>query len=158
MWSTSSDSQALQETKKNFRESLVKGWFLHPLNWVQRLQSKLKHRLIKTTHFAFPDFAKGQKHRSSQTSCSGKKGYTHKAIPSRLPLHWPPHHTCTKCPLLLLKITAHSVHFFIQEKFSDTDWCLLNTFYVSGSVLRVAYALFHRKIHIIPILQMRNQS
>lgn len=123
----------------------MRGWFLHLLNWVQQLQNKFKHRLIKTTHLAFPDFVKRQKHWSSSQQlwwegahampCLQDSLSTGRLIP-----------TCTKCPLLLLKVMAHSVHVFIHKMFSDTDSHLLNTFYVSGSVLRIVYALFHKKI------------
>lgn len=62
---------------------------------------------------------------------------------------------CIKCPWLLLKVMAHSLHFFIQEMFSDTDSRLPNTFDVLGTVLRIVYALLHQKFHISPILQMK---
>lgn len=155
--------------KKEKSRRIASDRLIPPSPWTQQLQRKFKHRLIKPTHFTFSDFAKTQKHWSSSQRLWWEVAHM-KSCPEEPISIGRPLPICTKCPLLWLKVTAHSVHIFIQETFSDTDSHLPNTFYVPGSVLRFLHALFHwnstsspfyrwaTKVRILPRRQIENTS
>lgn len=123
----------------------MRAWFLHFLNWVQQLQSKFKHRLIKTTPFAFPILPR-DKHTCPRASDWWEVTHAKPCLQDSLTPGLPHPHMHYVSPLWL-EVRAHSVHIFIQETFSDTGSHLLNSFSAcSGSVLRILRTLFSPKI------------
>lgn len=156
IWSACLESQALEESKENYRELLVRGQFLCLLNWVQQLQSEFKRRLNKTTRSAVTDFARKQEHWAGGGGSGGKQ---HDVMPAGAHLCWPPHPQACRVSSALMPgygsfgSLLHSRNLF---------WCwfiLTKHVLCTGLCAKTFICIFSPKnFHITPILQMRNQG